>query len=535
MDLVITRVIVRGYRCFAALDVEPHRGMNLVCGGNEAGESTLLEAIALALTGRINGRWAREELNPFWFTRSTVSAFFAGRGRGDAVSPPEILIELYLTEDADELQVLRGVHNSRGDDAPGVRMRIAPAGDFAAEFAAYLANDPPSILPVEFYDVEWRGFSDEPLSRRPKALATSFIDSRTIRSSSGVDHHTREMLSEHLDVTERAGLSLAHRASKQQVTDGPLAAINSRITAQNAHLHDNAIGLQMDQSSRTSWETGVVPHVDDIPFAMAGQGQQAAIKVALAMSRTQGTHTYVLIEEPENHLAHTSLTRLIARIEAIADDSQQVFAATHSSYVANRLGLDRLLLLHAGTVTKLSTLPADTAAYFRKLATYDTLRIVLADKLALVEGPSDAMIFERAFRDAQHQTPAALGVDVVSMDGLSARRALELCAALERDAVVIQDNDGRDPDDVRAPVADLLIPTRREMLVSDPAAGTTLEPQLIAVNDETLLRRVLGVRDHADLATWMRNNKTEGALRILEHAEAVTYPEYMRRAVDLIT
>ena len=47
---------------------------------------------------------------------------------------------------------------------------------------------------------------------------------------------------------------------------------------------------------------------------MSGQGQQAAIKIALALSRTSGTTTFILIEEPENHLSHTTLTRLIARI-----------------------------------------------------------------------------------------------------------------------------------------------------------------------------------------------------------------------------
>ena len=72
----------------------------------------------------------------------------------------------------------------------------------------------------------------------------------------------------------------------------------------NAALHSR-IGLQMDQSARSGWEGGVVPQVDEIPFAMAGQGQQAMIKVALAMSRTAHA-TFVLIEEPENHLSHTS-------------------------------------------------------------------------------------------------------------------------------------------------------------------------------------------------------------------------------------
>ena len=111
-----------------------------------------------------------------------------------------------------------------------------------------------------------------------------------------------------------------------------LAPINTRIASENASLHDRPVGLQMDQSSRTSWESGVVPQVDNIPFAMAGQGQQASLKVALAMSRTTGTSTYVLVEEPENHLSYTTLNRLLGRLTELAGDEQQLFITTHSSF-----------------------------------------------------------------------------------------------------------------------------------------------------------------------------------------------------------
>ena len=77
------------------------------------------------------------ELNPFWFNRAAVSDFFAKHGTADRVAPPEILIELYLAN-RDELQRLRGVHNSLQVDCPGVLMRIAPADEYAEEFETYL-------------------------------------------------------------------------------------------------------------------------------------------------------------------------------------------------------------------------------------------------------------------------------------------------------------------------------------------------------------------------------------------------------------
>lgn len=291
----------------------------------------------------------------------------------------------------------------------------------------------------------------------------------------------------------------------------------------------------MDQSARTSWETGVVPQVDDIPFAMAGQGQQAAIKVALAMKRNAGACSYVLIEEPENHLSHTNLARLIDRIEGLTTEEQQLFITTHSSYVLNRLGLDRLILLHDGKTSKLTQLDPDTVRYFRKLSGYNTLRLVLAEKVALVEGASDGIILERAFIDATGQQPIEAGVDIISMDGLTFKRALEVCACLDRRAIGLQDNDKKTVAEVRKPVEHLLSSGKRELLVSDPANGPTLEPQIIAVNEAEVLRRVLGITPAADLATWMHNHKTEAALRIFDATEETIYfPEYINRAVELL-
>jgi putative ATP-dependent endonuclease of OLD family len=40
--------------------------MNILVGGNDAGKSALMEAVSLALIGRIGGRSVLEELNPHW-------------------------------------------------------------------------------------------------------------------------------------------------------------------------------------------------------------------------------------------------------------------------------------------------------------------------------------------------------------------------------------------------------------------------------------------------------------------------------------
>lgn len=532
---MIKRIVIKGYRLFRDFQLEPSDGLNIIVGGNEAGKSTMLEAIALGLTGRVNGHWAEEELNPYWFNRDEVAAYFAGVAASSSHAAPEILIELYLDAATPELHVHRGVHNSRKEDSPGLRIQIQPSADYASEFASYITTPGrPAILPVEYYEVEWQDFAGTVLHRRPAGLGVSIIDSRTIRSTRGVDFHTREMLGDFIDKKERAAISVAHRGARHSISQITLATVNARIAALGSKLHDKDLGLQMDQSADASWEGSVVPHVDDVPFAMAGQGQQAAIKVALALNRSADTTAYVLIEEPENHLSHTGLTRLVARIEALAG-TRQVFITTHSSYVLNRLGLDRLRLLHAGKPTSFASISASTIRYFKRSSGFDTLRVVLADKLVLVEGPSDEMLFERAFSDEHGMRPIDAGIDVMSMSGVSLARALELAAALGRRVAGVRDNDGKPSSHWEAKVAAYLSLEERQLFIGDPAKGKTLEPQLAAVNDDAVLRNALGIADDPKTTTeWMTDNKTEAALLLVESDTTLTYPDYLIDAMRFV-
>jgi ABC-type cobalamin/Fe3+-siderophores transport system ATPase subunit len=528
---VIRKIRIQGYRLLGDLTVEPNQKFNLIVGANESGKSTLMEAVALALTGRINGRSVSEELNPHWFNTAVVEAFLGQRARGIPVGFPQILIELSFA-DLPELQDLCGAINTHVPTTacPGVTLRVAANSDYSVELEEW-AKSPTSLLPVEYYRCDWRSFADKELTVRPKVLATAVIDSNTVRTSTGIDYHLRQILGDQLEPAERAQISLEYRRVKASMSQTALNTVNKRMSSVHTTLHSQPIALAMDQSARTSWEGVVTPHVNDVPFSMSGQGQQSAIKISLAMSRHAGRAKFVMIEEPENHLTHTSLVTLLSRIESLAGDQQQLFVSTHSSFVVNRLGLNALLLMGNSVAAKLSALDPKTVSYFQKLPGYDTLRIVLANKIVLVEGPSDEIVFERVFKDTYGKRPMELGIDVLSMRGLSHARGLELCAILNKPVAAIRDNDGVDPVELRAPVDAWLKKGERELFIGEVAHGETLEPQLIHHNGDALLREVLGIAAHADLLKWMTREKTEAALRISVASKTIVPPPYMLEAV----
>lgn len=532
---MITKVHIRGFRCFKELVFEPDEKMNIIVGGNEAGKSTILEAISMVLTGRLNGgRWAGDLLNPYWFNKDLVAAFFDELEAGKNPMPPEFRIDVYLDVERGDAEKMRGIHNMAKEDSVGITMHAHPDEDYLQELESYLKQpDCPRVLPVEYYRLDWHDFHSTPLYRKPKDINIAVIDSQTIRSERALDYYTKQLLEERLDERARAGIAVEHRKMRSQLGQDLLTDLNRSLAQESEGLRGPTVGVQVDQSRAASWEATLVPDLDSIPFSLSGQGEQAIAKTVLAMNRTASKSNYVLVEEPENHLSHTRLRVLLNRINELAAD-RQVFVTTHSSYVLNRLGIDQLALLSDGGIYKLSEMDATTTAYFRKLSGFDTLRILLADRMVLVEGPSDEILFNRFFSDKYGKEPLDMGVDVMSISGTSFRRGFELAALLDKRMVAIRDNDGKDPDDVRAKLGEYLSDGRRELYVGEVAGGETLEPQLIYANDKDVIRRALAVQDGNDLLKWMTSHKTDSALALAETAEELSAPKYISEAIVAI-
>jgi hypothetical protein len=173
-------------------------------------------------------------------------------------------------------------------------------------------------------------------------------------------------------------------------------------------------------------------------------------------------------------------------------------------------------------------------SYFQRLPGYDTLRMVLAKKIVLVEGPSDEIIFERVYTDGFGRRPMSDGIDVISMRGLTLARCLELCAAISKPVAVMRDNDGFEPQELREAVAKWLDGSIRDLFIGPVDDGHTLEPQLITANGEAHLREMLEITEAAVLKTWMAGEKTEGALRLAVSKKALTPPAYMKAAAEFI-
>ncbi len=90
------------------------------------------------------------------------------------------------------------------------------------------------------------------------------------------------------------------------------------------------------------------------------------VKTELALKKASDDLHIVLIEEPENHLSHYNMKKLIERIHNSKD--KQLFITTHSNLISSRLDLRKVVLINSSYTKslKLDKLNLETANFFIK-------------------------------------------------------------------------------------------------------------------------------------------------------------------------
>ena len=262
---MITQLIIHNYKLFDDFSLELNDDLNILVGDNETGKSTILEAINLVLTKKLNGSFIEYELSPYLFNSNKVKSFLEQLKNYEKPRLPQIFIELYFS-DTPELADFRGNNNSKREDQIGIRLEIVFDEDFKEEYEVLLKSEM-TLVPVEFYKVNWTSFAGNPLTPRRVPIGLSFIDAAAIRLQSGTDYYLQKIINEGLSNKEKIGLSVAYRKFKEDFAKKEsILAINKKIDNKKGEITDKNLAIKLDVSQRSKWETNLIPHLDNIPF-----------------------------------------------------------------------------------------------------------------------------------------------------------------------------------------------------------------------------------------------------------------------------
>lgn len=527
----ISKIVIQNYRCLRACETSLNDKLNILVGNNECGKSTLLEAVNLVLSGQLNGRPVQAELHPHLFNQECVAEYLANLRARKAAPPPAILIELYFADDP-KLAALKGTNNTLRENVPGVKLAIAFNPDYAPEYAEYV-KDPEIVrtVPVEYYDIKWRNFADNGVTARSIPIKPSLIDASTIRNTLAANRYVVDIMKDSLSPKEQADLALTYRIMRDRfLSEEKVVAINTALAAKKGVVSSKTLSVSLDTTSRTGWEAGVMPQLDAIPMPLVGKGEQNTVKIKLALETSSDSHL-VLIEEPENHLSHSNLNALVEHLSTHRG-GRQLIITTHSSYVLNKLGIASVLFFTRTKSMTLLDLDRSTQDYLLKLPGHDTLRLILAERAILVEGPSDELVVQKAFKIRHGKMPLEMGVDVITVGALAFKRFLAIAKLLDRRVDVVTDNDG-DIAALKTKYDGYLELDHIKVRFDEDATCKTLEPQLLKANGRYAVNRILDKNYATDdeLLTYMRGHKTEVALRFFETNEVWQIPAYIEAAI----
>ena len=532
---MIDKIYIENFKVIKKMELGFNEDINIIVGDNETGKSTILEAINMALTGQINRRYINNEITPYLFNKDIQQKYVEKINNKEYVLPPSIIIELYLNEN-DNTVKLKGTNNEYREDTTGISLRIEFDEDYQEEYETYI-NETDEIynIPSEYYTVNWYSFAYKNLTKRRIPLNTTLIDATTIRLQYRTDYYIQEIINDNLTTKEKTQLAISYRELKQQFTkDNSLERINDKLKEDKGKISEKDIKVSIDISQKTSWEANLTTYLDEIPFQYIGKGDQNILKTLLALERDAEETHIVLIEEPENHLSFATMNMLIKMISEKCE-GKQLFITTHSTFVLNKLGLDNVILLGKDlNTTNFKEIKPDTEKYFKKLPGYDTLRLIIAKKAILVEGPSDELIIQKAYKKKYDKLPIEDGIDIISVRGLSFKRFLEIAEKIKKEIIVVTDNDGDYENKVEEKYKEFKDFENIRICYDKDNNYKTLESQIVKYNEIDHLKKILGIKKDTekDLLEYMINNKTECALRIFESKTDINIPQYIKDAIE---
>lgn len=520
-QLYIERVILKNFKRFSSFDVNLKPGTNIFVGDNEAGKSTLLNAIDLVLTG--NRRQVEAAGLENLFNRQAISSFLNGDRKVNEL--PELYVELYLADFG--IPELQGKNNSLKRNCDGLRLRCVPNDEYQKILTDILNGDE-KIFPFEYYKIDFQTFQGDAYTNYKRYVNHILIDHSGLSAESASRGHVRDLYQYRIDAKDNAKHHYAYRTNRAAYSASSLQSITSG---------DEDFKFQLRTTNSQDFERDLTISFNGIPIENRGKGHQSIIKTQFALQKKQKTSRelhLLMLEEPENHLSHSSLAGLVSSLQA--ESNRQMIIATHNSLVASRLDLRNIIMLSTTSAepASLTNLGETTARFFIKAPDHNLLELVLSKKVILVEGDAEYMLVDKMYGDLYSRSTKDDGIHIISVDGTSFKRYMEVAKLLKTKVAVITDND-------RSYQANCV--NRYEDHISEHLAvfsskndeQYTFEVCVYQANP-TLCDSLFGSRVRTNtILDFMLNNKTEVALQLMANENKVAPPEYIKDAFEWIS
>lgn len=297
---VIKKIKLCNFKRFQSFSVDLDDKINLLIGDNEAGKSSILTAIDIILSGS-RTKVETIGLDNLFNTTTIKNYLSSGRKFADL---PELFIELYLDEQGDP--DLNGKNNSDEEKCDGLRLTCKPNDGLSKQINEILKQGEPNF-PFEYYSIDFKTFADCSYIGHSKCLRHVLIDNTQTSNDYATREYVRAAYTNNVSSAEKYKHQYEYRKSKEDFVSTVLVDVNGRLTDYSFAIRTGA---------KANLENDLTISEGDINIENKGKGMQCFIKTDFALKKKTKSKDLdvVLIEEPENHLSHINMKKLIGRI-----------------------------------------------------------------------------------------------------------------------------------------------------------------------------------------------------------------------------
>lgn len=518
----IKKLHIEGFKKFKELEVEFNEHINILVGENEAGKSTILEAIKIVLN-QLYKNTDKSVLKDL-FSSENVDEFKANPSMR---SLPKILIEIEFDLDPKAKNAeyfwgeLYGSQKSQ-EEKFGISFECKFDEVLGSGLNAEIES---GKIPYEYYSLSWKTFGNKPYQNIKKPLNFLSIDILGKDSLSSFNYYNKTLFASRVNDEKKINAKYQFREKVESSFD--------------------QIGLEpIDQNRKFGVDTKKVPletilsvYDNGIALENHGCGMECLIKTHIALDKKSGLNV-ILMEEPENHLCFSNLRKMLSEI-VTQQDSSQLIITTHSNMIASHLNLNNVLWIANNQVELLKKVNKDDAAFFVKSDDNSFLQLLLSKKVFLVEGATESLLLPKFYKQETGRTIEEDGVSVISCGGISYKRYLSIAETTKKKVAVITDNDGNQNRITESSVYNSNH-ENQHVFMGKTIAEWTWEASVYALNQAVLnpmiapdpkAQYLFHKQNYGPYLGKMLQNKAEIAYQMLNSKEIFEVPQYVKDAI----
>lgn len=427
----ISRVRIRNYRNLRDIDVELGSLVTLI-GENNSGKTNLLHAISIPFT-QDNNTGTSKRLSWYDINKEAKKEYydFLTKNRSSIIDDslsldefrnviPTVYIQLTIKSEDNEHYDVNDILFEDEDWNGGILYEffIKNPKDLLDRVRKILTDEtnfdniPMSLLPMELYDysitVPGKGnkISYDTLSRFHCVDFSAERDS----FSSNADRLGAKALSDLLRGRMNSESLVRIEKSYQEFfdtvkTEGNLDQVlnwHNYSDIENAQDFFKQINILPNMPQMNSILGGIKLGYDDENMCLQGLGHRNLILLSVLMNayinkKRDISFRLMTIEEPEAHLCISNILLMISLIKVFSQNNRytQIIYSTHNAEFVNKIGLDKVVILHDGKALSLKTeLSDEERKYLAINPNSDIFKLLYSKKTILVEGITEELLIK---------------------------------------------------------------------------------------------------------------------------------------------